>query len=85
MVDTFIQASISCSFYVVPYSLLAIKKLDTKTIITFHKAIVGSQNACQIPSHNYCKICLEQKYFHFKTSNSYVLAKNSSMLSTIET
>ena len=40
MVDTVIRAGIANSFYAVPYSLLAIKKLDKK-IIVLHKTICG--------------------------------------------
>ena len=40
MVDTVIRAGIAYSFYAVPYSLPAIKKLDKK-IIALHKTICG--------------------------------------------
>ena len=40
MVDTVIRAGIAYSFYVVPYSLHAIKKLD-KRIIALHKNVCG--------------------------------------------
>ena len=40
MVDTVIRAGIAYSFYAVPYSLPAIKKLD-KRIIALHKNICG--------------------------------------------
>jgi hypothetical protein len=53
MVDTVIRAGIAYSFYVVPYSLPAIKKLDKK-IIALHKTICGlprctSNIATQLP------------------------------------
>ena len=40
MADTVIRVEIAYSFYVVPYSLSAIKKLDKK-IIALHKTICG--------------------------------------------
>ena len=40
MADTVIRAGIAYSFYIVPYSLPAIKKLD-KNIIALHKTICG--------------------------------------------
>lgn len=40
MADTIIRAGIAYSFYVVPYSIPAIKKLDKK-IIALHKTICG--------------------------------------------
>ena len=43
MVDTVIRAGIAYSFYVVPYSLPAIKKLDKK-IIAIQKKICGLSN-----------------------------------------
>ena len=55
MVDTVIRAGIAYSFYAVPYSLPAIKKLDKK-IIALHKTICGlpkcmSNAVTQLP-HN---------------------------------
>ena len=55
MADTVIRAGIAYSFYEVPYSIPAIKKLD-KTIIALHKIICGipkctSNIATQLP-HN---------------------------------
>ena len=43
MVDIVIRAGIAYSFYVVPYLLLAIKKLD-KNIIAIQKKICGLRN-----------------------------------------
>ena len=40
MIDTVIRTGIAYSFYAVPYSLPAIKKLDTK-VIALHKIICG--------------------------------------------
>ena len=59
MADTIIRAGIACSFYVVPYSIPAIKKLDKK-IIALHKTICGipkctSNIATQLP-HNLFRI-----------------------------
>jgi hypothetical protein len=43
MIDTVIRAGIAYSFYVVPYSLLALKKLDKK-LIALQKKICGLPN-----------------------------------------
>jgi hypothetical protein len=43
MTDTVIHAGITCSFYVIPYYLSAIKKLDKK-IIALQKKICGLPN-----------------------------------------
>ena len=55
MVNTVIRAGIAYNFYAVPYSLLAIKKLD-KRIIALHKTICGHpkcmSNAATQLSHN---------------------------------
>jgi hypothetical protein len=55
MADTVIRVGIAYNFYVVPYSIPAIKKFDKK-IITLHKTICGipkctSNIATQLP-HN---------------------------------
>ena len=43
MIDTVIRGSIEYSFYVVPYSLPALKKLDKK-LIAIQKKICGLPN-----------------------------------------
>jgi hypothetical protein len=65
MADTVIRARIAYSFYAVPYSIPAIKKLDKK-IIALHKTICEipkctSNIATQLPT-----TFLELKHFHYK-------------------
>ena len=75
MANTILQASIAYSFYTIPYSLLAIKKLDTK-VITLHKTICDLP-ICQMLSHNCHTTCLAQKHSHQKMCTLYALVNNS--------
>ena len=76
MADTVICVGIACNFYVVPYSLHAIKKLDKK-VITLHKTICGlpkctSNIAMQLP-HNLFGIEA------FSLKNAYLLCKGKQL------
>ena len=59
MVDTVIRPGVTYSFYIVPYSMPTIHKLDKKTIATQNN--VAFQNAQQILSHSSHMICLVRK------------------------
>ena len=63
MSDTVIRAGIAYSFYVVPYSISAIKKLDKK-IIALIKQYVAYQNVPPILLHNSHMIYSELKPFY---------------------
>ena len=75
MVDTVIRAGIAYSFYAVPYSIPAIKKLDKK-IIALHKQFVVYRKAHPISLHNFHTTYLELKHSRYKMP-TYVASENN--------
>ena len=82
MADTVIRAGIAYSFYAVPYSIPAIKKLDKK-IIALHKKNVDYLKVHQILLHNSHTTYSELKHFHYKMPTYNVSENNYKMLSMI--
>lgn len=59
---TIIKVDIAHSFYVVPFSVLAIKKLNNDSNCHTQSRLLISQNVCQNQLYNYHVTCLGEKF-----------------------
>lgn len=79
IVDKIIKVGIAHKFYVVPFSLPAIKKPNNDSNCHTQTCLLISQDVCQTQLYNYHVTCLGEKLSYSTMLISYALANNWSM------